>query len=99
MKNRRNFFKNLLGLIVAPKVAEVVKIPATNLSYLRYKGIEPIIYAPYIPLLITKLPLLTKEQILTQNLSQQIQNEIDFSILKNLETETDASLIKTIEII
>ena len=92
MKNRRNFFKNLLGLIVAPKVAEAVKIPATNLSYLGYKGMEPIVYAPYIPLLTTR-------QLLIQNLSQQIQNEIDFSILKNIETETDASLTKTIEII
>lgn len=92
MKNRRNFFKNLFGFLIAPKVAEVVKVPAINPNSLGYKGRDffkkGIVYAPYIP-------ILTIEQLLLQDMSRQIQEEIDAEILKNLKNEIDASFVKT----
>ena len=64
MKNRRNFFKSLLSVFLAPKVVEALPLPKETipalLDYkaLGYKGCEffekpLIIYAPYIPLITT----------------------------------------------
>lgn len=91
MNNRRNFFKNLFGFLIAPKIAKVVKIPSPNPNSLGYKGREffkkGIVYAPYIP-------ILTTEQLLLQDMSREIQEKIDAEFLKNIKNEIDASLVK-----
>lgn len=55
MKNRRNFFKSLLGLLIAPKVVEALPFPKDTIPTLGYKGREfgktGFVYAPYINLL------------------------------------------------
>ena len=57
MKNRRNFFKSLLGLFLAPKVVEALPLPKEIVPPLGYKGKDffktGIIYAPYMPLITT----------------------------------------------
>lgn len=58
MKNRRNFFKSLIGLFLAPKVVEAIPLSKETVSILDFKGSEfsktGFIYAPYMPLLQTK---------------------------------------------
>jgi hypothetical protein len=58
MFKRRNLFKSLIGLFLAPKVVEALPLPKETVSTLGYKGREffktGIVYAPYIPLLQTK---------------------------------------------
>lgn len=58
MKNRRSFFKSLIGLFLAPKVVEAIPLSKETVSTLGFKGREfydaGFIYAPYMPLLQTK---------------------------------------------
>ena len=59
MKNRRNFFKSLIGLFLAPKVVEAIPLSEETVSYLCFKDLDynykaGFIYAPYMPLLQAK---------------------------------------------
>ena len=55
MFSRRNLFKSLLGFLVAPKVAKsVVHQPAVKYLSPLVGYNSKIVYAPYIPLMITK---------------------------------------------
>ena len=58
MFKRRNLFKSLIGLFLAPKVVEAIPLSKETVSTLGFKGREfydaGFIYAPYIPLLQAK---------------------------------------------
>lgn len=72
MNNRRSFFKSLIGLIVAPKVAEA--LPATSPhQMIGYKCSDfvPVVYAPYIPLFKTP-HILAKDLINVQPLDASV---------------------------
>lgn len=61
MSNRRSFFKSLISLIVAPKVAAA--LPASNLVN---KCVPPtgIVYAPYMPMIRRTLAEITADGLI-----------------------------------
>ena len=62
MNNRRSFFKSLISLIVAPKVAAA--LPASNLVN---TCVSPtgIVYAPYVPMIRRTLAEITADDVIS----------------------------------
>ena len=83
MKHRRSFFKSLIGLIVAPKVAEALPAASPH-QMIGYKCSDfvPVIYAPYM-LLFTMQHKVDFDAMLLTNMSKAIQEEIDNDMVKN----------------
>lgn len=82
MNNRRSFFKSLVGLIVAPKVAEALPTEAPIPSI-------PV-YAPMRRLRANWSIEVEQDldAMLLTNMSKAIQDEIDNDMIKNLTKKT-----------
>ena len=91
MSTRRSFFGKLLAAVAVP----FIPLPkATKSSLLGYRGREMfkkgIIYAPYIPVLITKtLSDFTVSKSLMENMSNQLQKDIDRDLINRIVTYHD----------
>lgn len=81
MFKRRNLFKSLIGLFLAPKVVEALPLPKETVSTLGFKGREffktGIVYAPY-------TPLLKCDNDLALQVSLEMQKSIDSSMIKEI---------------